>query len=312
MQVHHSLDALPPIHNPVLTIGTFDGVHCGHQRIISDIRQRAAAIGGESVLLTFHPHPRLVINPNDKNLKLLTTLDEKIALLDRFGIDHLIILPFSKEFSQTEPEDYVRNVLIRPLKPKIIVIGYDHHFGRDRRGNLDTLRSLSKIYNYEVIEIPKQEVDDIAVSSSKIRHAVAQGDIRQANKLLCHPYPLSGTVIKGQEIGRKLGYPTANIFISDKHKLIPPPGVYAVRVSLLGKEKGGMLYIGKRPTFGGVDLSVEVNIFSFNKTIYGEFIKCELIDRIRGDLYFDNSEALRQQMDRDKVETLRALSEDQG
>ncbi len=307
MQVHRSLDRLPEIKNAVLTIGTFDGVHCGHQRIINDLHKRAAAIRGESVLLTFHPHPRLVINPDDKTLKLLTTLDEKIALLDRFGIDHLIIVPFSKAFSQTEPDVYIRDVLVAPVRPRVIVIGYNHHFGKDRKGNIETLRKYAERYHYEVVEISKQEVEEIAVSSSKIRKAVYEGDIRLARKLLGHPYPLSGTVIKGQQIGKKLGYPTANIFISDTHKLIPPFGVYAVKVRPGNGEKGGMLYIGKRPTFAGQERSIEVNIFDFNEQIYGRFIRIEVLERIRGDMYFEDKAALARQMDADKEATLEIL-----
>jgi len=309
MQVHRSLDKLPEIKNAVLTIGTFDGVHCGHQRIINDLRKRAEAINGESVLLTFHPHPRLVINPADKTLRLLTTLDEKIALLDQFGIDHLIILPFSKAFSQTEPDVYIREVLVGPIRPRVIVIGYNHHFGKDRKGNIETLRKYAERYHYDVVEISKQEVEEIAVSSSKIRKAVHEGDIRLANKLLGHPYPLSGTVIKGQQIGKKLGYPTANIFISDSHKLIPPYGVYAVKVRPGNKEKGGMLYIGKRPTFDGQERSIEVNIFDFDEHIYGQFIRIEILDRIRGDMYFKDKNELARQMDSDKEETLRILKD---
>jgi len=307
MQVHRSLDQLPEIKNAVLTIGTFDGLHCGHQRIIHDLQKRAAANKGESVLLTFHPHPRLVINPNDKTLKLLTTLEEKIALLDHFGIDHLIILPFSKTFSQTEPDVYIRDVLVAPIRPRVIVIGYDHHFGKNRKGNIETLRKYAEQYHYEVVEISKQEVEEIAVSSSKIREAINKGNIQMANKLLGHPYPLSGMVIKGQQIGKKLGYPTANIFIADTHKLIPPFGVYAVKIWTGNHEKGGMLYIGKRPTFDGQERSIEVNIFDFNENIYGHFIRIEILDRIRGDMYFEDMSMLARQMDADKAATLRIL-----
>lgn len=307
MEVHQSLDHLPEFRNPVLTIGTFDGVHHGHQQIIRHINEVAQRVHGESVLLTFHPHPRLVINPDDDSLRLITTMDEKIALLDRYGIDHLVIATFSLAFSRTEPKDYIKNVLVDSIHPRYLIIGYDHHFGRNRQGNIQTLKQYADEFGYEVEEIPKQIIEDISVSSTKIRKAVTNGDIEKANLLLDHPFLLTGTVIKGQQIGKSLGFPTANLFISDKHKLIPPSGVFAVRVVLGSETFDGMLYIGNRPTFSGTEQSIEVNIFDFNKDIYGNQISLELMATIRGDMKFDSEEALKQQMAADKEQTLEIL-----
>ena len=232
MQIHYGLDKLPSFKNAVLTIGTYDGVHFGHQQIIKRLNDIAQEIDGESILLTFDPHPRLVLHPNDDKLKLISTIDEKEELLETFGLNHLVIAEFSKDFASMEASEYVDKILIQNFHPTKIVIGYDHHFGKDRKGNIDLLRQLSTKYNYEVEEISAQTLDEIKVSSTKVRNFLLDGNIKEANKLLAHPFLIKGKVIHGDKIGRVLGFPTANIEISNPHKLIPASGVYAVKIKI--------------------------------------------------------------------------------
>lgn len=310
MKVYRFLDDLPTFRNPVLTIGTFDGVHEGHQQIIARINEIAEAIDGESILLTFHPHPRLVLNPNDTELQLINTLEEKIDLLDQYGIHEMIIATFSKDFAQTTPKDYIRHFLVEKIQPKVIVIGYDHHFGKDRAGNIETLREHADEFGYQVEEIAKHLVDDAGVSSTKIREAITEGQIRKANQLLGHPFRLTGRVIKGHQIGNQLGYPTANIFIEDKHKIVPGVGIYATRVRVDNTWYKGMLYIGYRPTFSGTEKAIEVNLFDFSGNLYGDQLTLDIVAEIRGDKKFDTPEELSAQMAADKEATLAIL--DQG
>jgi len=225
MQTHKGLNQLPNFKNAVLTIGTYDGVHFGHQQIIKRINDIAHEIDGESVMLTFDPHPRLVLNPNDDKLKLISTIDEKEELLEKFGLDHLVIAEFSKEFAAMEAEEYVEKVLINNFHPKCIVIGYDHRFGKNRKGDIALLKKLASKYKYTLEEISAQTLDEISVSSTKVRNALLDGDIKHANQFLAHPFTIKGKVIHGDKIGRVLGFPTANIEISNPHKLIPASGV---------------------------------------------------------------------------------------
>lgn len=310
MKVYRFLDDLPRFRNPVLTIGTFDGVHEGHQQIIGRINAMAREMDGESILLTFHPHPRLVLNPNDTSLQLINTLQEKIDLLDHYGIHEMIIATFSKAFAKTSPRDYIKHFLVDKIQPKVIVIGYDHHFGKDRAGNIETLRQYAGEFGYRVEEIEKHIVDDVGVSSTKIREAIAAGHITQANHLLGHPFRLTGRVIKGHQIGNQLGYPTANLFVEDKHKIIPGVGIYAARVRVGEQWFKGMLYIGYRPTFSGKEKAIEVNLFDFNGNLYGDELTLDIVAEIRGDKRFDTPEELAAQMAADKEATLRIL--DQG
>ena len=307
MDVYKFMDDLPEFENAVLTIGTFDGVHVGHQKILSRINEMAAEIYGESVLLTFHPHPRLVLNPDDDSLKLINTLDEKIELLEQYGINNLIIASFTEDFSHTEPEQYVKDFLIKKIHPKKIIIGYDHHFGRDRKGNIGTLKMLQDKYGYEIEEIPKQLIEHIAVSSTKIRKSIQHGEMELANELLGHYFSMEGKVIKGNQIGNQLGFPTANIFIENKNKLIPGEGVYAAYVYFNDGLYKGMLYIGNRPTFSGRDKSIEINIFDLDEDLYGKHIKLEVVAEIRKDEKFESAEALKAQLLKDKEATLARL-----
>ncbi|MCB0502141.1 MAG: bifunctional riboflavin kinase/FAD synthetase [Bacteroidetes bacterium] len=299
MQVHNGWENLPSFENVILTIGTYDGVHFGHQQIIKRINDLAKANQSESVLLTFHPHPRLVLRP-DLELKLITTIEEKVKLLANYGIDHIVIAPFSKEFASIPAELYVKDVLVKNFMPKKIVIGYDHKFGAERKGDIDLLRKLAKDFHYEVEEISKQTIDDLSVSSTKVRKAILEGDIEAANELLAHPFSLSGEVVHGEKRGRQLGFPTANIEINNPHKLIPPAGVYAIKSKINKESYNGLLSIGSKPTFGEYNEQfVEAYFFDFKQDIYGQEIKVTLIGKVRNEMKFDSKDALVAQMKED-------------
>jgi len=295
------------VKNPVVTTGTFDGVHFGHQKIIDRLKSVATKIGGESVLLTFHPHPRMVLFPDDEDLKLLSTREEKIKRLESAGLDHLIIYPFSRKFSRRTATEYVRDLLVNEIGVKTLVIGYDHQFGRNREGNFEQLIELAGIYDFKLEEIPAQELDDVKVSSTKIRNALLKGDVKTASKYLSHDYKVSGIVVKGRQLGRELGFPTANISVLDRYKLIPGDGVYAVNVKVNKGNFKGMLNIGYRPTVGGLyKATMEVNIFEFNENIYGHFIGVEFVKRLRDEIKFDSVEELKIQLELDKIQALNA------
>ncbi|MDX5326804.1 MAG: bifunctional riboflavin kinase/FAD synthetase, partial [Bacteroidota bacterium] len=293
MKIYHSIDEFPGSEFAVATTGTFDGVHIGHQRILKRLVEVAHQNNGESVLLTFHPHPRLVLHP-DLELKLLTNLEEKAEFLESTGIDHLIIHPFTIEFSRTTSLDFVRNILVNKIGVKRLVIGYDHHFGRNREGSFEHLKEFGPVYGFEVEEIPAQDVDDVKVSSTKIRKALSEGDVKIANQYLGHPFVLTGTVVKGDQLGSKIGYPTANIELHDANKLIPEDGVYAVKVRRLrtGENLLGMCNIGRRPTVSGKEKTIEVNLFDFKDDLYGEKLRVDFVDFIRKERRFDHVEAL--------------------
>lgn len=300
MRVFRGIHDLPTFQNAVLTIGTYDGVHVGHQVIIQKINDIAKEIDGESVVLTFDPHPRIVLHPNNKDLKLISTIDEKIELLESFGLDNLVITPFSTEFASMEAEDYVRDILVKHFQPAKIVIGYDHRFGKGRKGDIHLLRELGPFYNYKVEEISVQTIDEISVSSTKVRNALLASNIQDANTWLAHPFTIQGKVVHGDKIGRTIGFPTANISIQDPHKLIPPVGVYAVWVELAGKRYKGALSISYRPTVtSNGELRTEVFILDFNKDIYGENIKIIFKDFVRGDEKFNSIEELKDKIEED-------------
>lgn len=308
MIIHQGLDQLPDFKNAVLTIGTYDGVHAGHQAIIQRINQIAASIGGESVVLTFDPHPRLVLDPECSDLKLISTIEEKIILLESFGLQHLVVTPFSKDFASMEAEDYVREILIKKFHPKVIVIGYDHRFGKGRKGDIHLLSKMGPDCGFDVEEISMKTIDEISVSSTKVRHALLAGDIVTANQLLAHPFTLSGKVVHGDKIGRTIGFPTANLHISNPHKLIPPPGVYATWVEVEGKRHQGALSIGYRPTITqSGDLRVEVFIRDFNREIYGQEVRLILMAKIRDDKKFESMESLIAQMHLDVADAWQIL-----
>lgn len=291
----------------MVTIGTFDGVHIGHQKIIARLKEVATQHGGETVLITLYPHPRMVLFPDDNDLQLLSTQDEKTDLLSKYGIDHLVVIPFSKEFARLTSLEFVRDILVDKIGVKSLVIGYDHHFGRNREGSIEQLRELAPQFHFEVEEIPAQDIDHVNVSSTKIREALLNGEVETAKQYLGHAYSLQGTVVEGNKLGRTIGYPTANIEIGDKHKLIPADGVYAVHV-LVGDERfGGMLNIGYRPTVDGKKRTTEVNIFDFERDLYGQQLKIEFEARLRNEQKFNGLDALKEQLAQDKVNALAAL-----
>jgi len=285
----------------VVTVGTFDGLHLGHQKIIRRMTELAKENSGESILVTFDPHPRLVVNSNSHEIKFINTIKRKFDLLNKLGIDHLIIIPFTKEFAQTSSEDFIINYLVKNIGTKKLIVGYDHHFGRDREGNYQKLHQLGENYGFDVEEISAQYIDDIAVSSTKIRKALMDGDIKLANKMLGYNYSITGIVVEGNKIGRSIGFPTANIEIEDKYKLIAAGGVYACKVDVNGKIYHGMGNIGTRPTIGINGLVTEVHIFDFDKEIYGQEITIYFVDRIRDEKKFSGLEELKSQLENDRI-----------
>ena len=304
MKVYTNIDDFKNVNNPVVTSGTFDGVHLGHQKIISRLKEVAKVNNGETILLTFYPHPRMVLFPEDNELKLLNTQEEKIELLEKYGVDHLIIYPFTKEFSRLTSVEFVRNILINKIKTKRLVIGYNHHFGRNREGTFGHLKEYGPLYGFEVEEIPAKDVDHIEISSTKIRKALQTGDIKTATAFLGHCYTLTGKVAEGLKLGRTIGYPTANIVLEDKYKLIPADGIYAVKIKHDGKKYCGMLSIGNNPTVAGKGRSIEVNIFDFDKDIYNEKVTIYFIERLRDEVKFNGLEELKVQLAKDKEQTL--------
>ena len=296
------------VRNPVVTTGTFDGVHLGHQKIISRLKEIATEHNGETVLLTFYPHPRMVLFPEDNELRLISTQAEKIELLEKYGVDHLIIYPFTKEFSRLSSVEFVRNILVNSIGTKRLVIGYNHHFGRNREGSLEHLKEYGPVYGFEVEEIPAKDIDHIEVSSTKIRKALQIGDVTTANEYLGHEYSLTGKVVDGKKLGRTIGYPTANIVVEDKYKLIPADGVYAVKVKQAGVMYGGMLNIGNNPTVNGKHKTIEVNIFDFEKDIYGQDATIYFVQRLRDELKFNGLEELKAAIANDEIESLKILN----
>jgi len=311
VQVSRNLSEFHPDKDTVVTIGTFDGVHLGHRRVIDQVKATAARIGGESVLLTFFPHPRMVLFPKTEQL-LLTTEEEKIALLKEMGIDQLIIHPFTREFSMLSSGEFIEQILVKGLRTKRLIIGYDHHFGKDREGSFENLKNSGPRWGFEVEEIPAREADNIKVSSTRIRQALARGEVEVANNLLGYCYRLTGTVVKGQQLGRKLGYPTANIISPEPYKLIPGNGVYAVNVLSAGRKFGGMLNIGVRPTVDGIHRTTEVNIFDFDADIYGESLTIEFVKWVRAERKFAGLEELKIQLAADKIAVQKIVNEEAG
>lgn len=307
MKIYHGIDDFTQLQFAVVTSGTFDGVHIGHQKIFSRLREISLRNAGETVVLTYWPHPRLVLHPEDETLKLLNTFEEKADQLKDQGIQHLIRIPFTKEFSQLTSEQFIQEVLVKTIGTRKLVIGYDHHFGKNREGSFEQLKLNAPRYGFEVEEIPSQEVDHVAVSSTKIRQALETGDIETANHFLGKPYSITGRVIAGDKIGSTIDFPTANIDIDSKYKLIPVDGIYAVRVRHEHNVYGGMLYIGYRPTIQGTKRNIEVNIFHFNQTIYGESLTVYFHKLLRNDHKFTGLEAMKLQLQRDKEEALQVL-----
>ncbi|UII20972.1 bifunctional riboflavin kinase/FAD synthetase [Fulvivirga ligni] len=307
MKIYHGIEDFKKLDYAVVTSGTFDGVHIGHQKILKRINEIAKANQGESVLITFWPHPRLVLYPDDTDLKLLNTFEEKAELLKKEGIDHLLRIPFTKEFSNLTSEEFIKKVLVDTIGTKKLVIGYDHRFGKNREGSFEHLKANSGTYGFEVEEISRQDIDNIGVSSTKIREALSEGNLEVSNALLGRPYSLNGRVVKGEKLGRMIGFPTANIEVDFRHKLIPADGAYAVQVKYAHNLYNGMLNIGYRPTVSGTRRTIEVNIFDFNQDIYGESILINFIGRIRNEMKFADIDALTHQLTQDKITAERIL-----
>ena len=315
MTVHKNLDLLPAFKNAVVTIGTFDGLHTGHLQIIHQLKNEAKAISGESVIITFHPHPRRIIENQMTEVKLLNTLSEKIELLQGQGIDHLVIVSFTKTFAEQSAREYVENFLVKYFHPHTIIIGYDHHFGHNREGNYHLLEAMKQQFNYRVKEIPEHVLQNSAISSTRIREAILNGEIETANEFLGYDYFFEGVVAEGNKLGRTIGYPTANINISDDEKLVPGNGVYAVEINLqfamsnLQSETfKGMMNIGVRPTVDGTKRSIEVNIFDFDENIYGQTIRVCVKAHLRSEVKFSGLDALKEQLAKDAVEAKQKLN----
>ena len=306
MQVHRQVEGLKAFKNAVVTIGTFDGVHTGHQKIIDQLKQEAKKINGESVLITFDPHPRKVLE-NARPLKLITTLDEKIELLSKQDIDHLVIVPFTLQFAALSAAEYIQDFLFDKFRPHTVIIGYDHRFGHDRKGDYHMMEKYAGKLDFQLKEIPEHIVDSIIVSSTKIREAIKLGDIEIANDLLGYDFFFQGTIIEGNKLGRTLGFPTANLRIKDEDKLIPGHGVYAVTATLHGREYEGMMNIGIRPTLNDGLFMIEVNLFNFDEDVYGSELRVHVKRFMRPEIKFNGLEALKQQIAKDKLDVLAVL-----
>lgn len=307
MKIYHKLKDISNIKNPVASIGMFDGVHLGHKQIFEKLIKTAKIIGGESVAISFDTHPRMVLQHDAYKLKFINSYQEKIKLIEDMGVDHLVFLPFTREFSQQTTADFVKNILVDILKIKALIIGYDNRFGNKENNNFNGLFKLSQEYNFEIIQSDVKSIDNITVSSTKIREALDKGEIKFANQLLGYRYQLSGKVVMGNQIGQQIGFPTANIDLENDFKLIPSIGVYAILVEFKGKIYKGMLNIGIRPTLNINKLSIEAHIFNFNEDIYGQYIKVYLIDKIRDEQRFNGLDELVIQLQKDKISTLELL-----
>ncbi|MER2996864.1 bifunctional riboflavin kinase/FAD synthetase [Pontibacter populi] len=307
MEVIRNIADFPQLSYPVVTSGTFDGVHVGHRKILQRVIERARERNGQSVVITYWPHPRLVLFPEDNDLKLLSTIEERIEQLRSFGIDYLLILPFTKEFSRTSSRSFITDILVKALRTKVLVIGYDHRFGKNREGSFEHLMAHSSKYGFEVEEIPREDVDDVGVSSTKIRKALESGDLETATSYLGRYYTLTSIVEEGQKLGRTIGYPTANLAIPYKHKLIPANGVYAVWATINGERHPGMMNIGMRPTVDGTHLTLEVHLLNFNQDIYGQTITVAFVAYLRDEQKFNGLDALKAQLAKDKEATEKVL-----
>ena len=303
MKVFNSIQSFKCDKKTIATIGTFDGVHIGHRKILDKLIKVAKGSNFESLLLTFFPHPRMIVQP-EADIKLLNTIDEKKELLKEIGLDNLIIHPFDLEFSNLEAEEFVKSVLVDRFNIQKIIIGYDHRFGKNRSANIDDLIRFGKKYDFEVEQIDVKELDDVSISSTKIRKALEEGNIQLANNYLGYNYPLGGNVVLGKQLGRTIGYPTANISIAESYKLIPKIGVYAVTAVINSKKHCGMMNIGFNPTVAGTELTVEVNFFDFDQDIYGDFIQIEIHQRIRDEQKFESLNELKDQLQKDKFRSL--------
>jgi len=322
MKLHQEIDNLPAFRNAVITIGTFDGVHTGHRQIIEKMKKEAALVNGETVIITFHPHPRKIVSSVFTGVRLINTLEERLELLKELDIDHVVVVPFTEVFANQPAEDYIKNFLVEKFHPHTIIIGYDHRFGRERKGDYLLLEEKAPIYNYQIKEIPKHVLDEISISSTKIREAVLNGKIEVADTLLGYNFFFSGTVVHGDKLGRKLGYPTANLKIENEEKIIPGNGIYAVYAEVVNSESlvasgekqesshsllKGMMSIGFRPTVDGKKRVVEVNLFDFDEEIYDRTLKVYVKKYLREEVKFNSLEDLVKQIDQDKINSQEIL-----
>jgi riboflavin kinase/FMN adenylyltransferase len=307
VKIYNCIKDFKTVKNAVVTVGTFDGVHMGHQAIFNIMKQEAETIDGETVVITFYPHPRIVLGLDSEYLKFINTQEKKINRLEESGIDHLIIVSFNKEFAGISSEEFINDLVVEKIHPKIVVTGFDHHFGKDRGGSFDMLSKIGEEKGFKVIKVEAQYVNDVPVSSTKIRKLLNSGAVLAANNFLGYEYSITGKVVKGKSIGRNIGFPTANIEVADEYKLIAAVGVYACRVTYMGKLYKGMCNIGYRPTVDHGDLTIEVHIIDFDQQIYGEEITIIFVDRMRDERKFDSLTELSQQLKRDKENTLKIL-----
>ena len=301
MRIYHSIEDFPSDVNTIVTIGTFDGVHKGHQIIINRINEIAKKQALESVVLTFDPHPRHVIYPDDQELRLIHTLEEKIEALRKTGVQNLVLHKFTKEFSRTESVNFIRDFLVTKLNMKYMVVGFDHHFGKNRQGTFDNLIELSDAYGFKIEKIKPQNIGEVTISSTKIRNAILEGDCKKANAYLSANFSITGKVVQGNKIGSSIGYPTANIEIENQWKILPKNGVYAVKILLKNQQYFGMLNLGNRPSISDDSFAIEVHLFDFNATIYNEELKIEFIQRIRDEQQFSDLEKLKSQLKIDAI-----------
>lgn len=302
MKVYNNFNDYIKTPNTIVTIGTFDGVHLGHQAILKDMVRTAKEIGGETVVITFYPHPRQVLNIDSSNLRFINTQEEKLKHLEEIGIDNVIVVNFTKEFSRISSETFISDYIVKNIAPVKMVIGYDHHFGKNRMGDFNLLYDMKKKYGFDLQRVAAQDVENIAVSSTKIRHSLKQGDIEHANVLLGYMFSYIGKVVSGNMIGREIGYRTANLDIDKVYRLIEMPGVYATYVDYEGKVYKSMTYIGKKPTVNNDDIeNIEVHIFDFNEDIYDKEIKVRFVSKIRDERKFENLDALRKQIELDEL-----------
>jgi len=309
MKVHFDVENLPDFTRAVITIGTFDGVHCGHRQVLSELTTTAKEVGGESVIVTFHPHPRKVVSSAILGIRLINTLEERLKLFATLSIDHVVVVPFTDAFANLTAEQYIADFLVQKFKPHTIITGYDHQFGRDRSGNFELLQQMATTFSYHVEEIPKHVLESISISSTRIREALLHSEIEKANRLLGYPFFFSGTVVHGNKIGRTIGYPTANLRVEDSEKIVPGNGIYAVyaQPQYYDSPLKGMMSIGFRPTVDGKNRVVEVNLFGFDEDIYDQTLTVHVKRYLRSEKKFENLQALIEQLHLDKANSLQLL-----